>query len=96
MSYLTYRGPADVVFTTDGGEVDLPGLIVLLQQTHTAVFELMFPDRPERMSCSEVRVTLPNGHVEYGPVTYRNWGVLVFNTGDEWGMPREQPGYGQA
>ncbi|SQF93857.1 Uncharacterised protein [Paucimonas lemoignei] len=96
MAYLTYRGPADVVLTIDGVEVDLPRLTVLFQQTHTAVFELMFPDRPERVSCSDVRVTLPSGHVEYGPVTYRNWGVLVFNTGDEWGIPREQSDFQQA
>ena len=91
MGYLTYRGPADVVLTVGGGQVDLPGLMVLLQQTHTGVFELMFPDCPERVSCSDVRVTLPNGHVESGPVTYRKWGVLVFNTGDERGMLRGRP-----
>lgn len=91
MGYLTYRGPADVVLTIDGGEVDLPELVVLFQQTHTAVFELIFPECSERIRCSDVKVTLPNGHIEYGRVTYTSWGVLVFSTGDEWGMPREQP-----
>jgi hypothetical protein len=90
MGYMSYRGPADVVFTTGEGEVEMPGLLVLFEQTHTATFALMFADRSERLTCSHVRIILPDGHLEYGPVTYSKYGVLVFNTGDEWGRPREQ------
>lgn len=78
MGYLTYRGPADVVLTIDAGDVDLPGLMVLFQQTHTAVFELLFPDHPERERCSAVKVTLPDGYTECGSSLTPNTGSWCF------------------
>lgn len=97
MAHLSYSGFADVVLTIEGGEVELPGVAVHFAQIHTATFRLgILPDRPERTRCSAVRVTLPDGHVEYGPVTYTTFGLLLFNTGDEWGVQREQPGYEKA
>ena len=94
MAYMTYRGPADVVFEMGEERSRVCDLGVTLEQTHTATFRLMFiPDRPERLSCTAVTVTLPlpSGIVEHGPVTYTKSGLLVFYTGDEWGMPRGQP-----
>jgi hypothetical protein len=92
MAYMSYRGPADVVFTFVDDSIEVLGLHVLFEQTHTASFFLAFnPDRPERGSCTDVKVTLPDGWVEYGPVTYRKFGTLVFSTRDEWGSSREQP-----
>ena len=92
MAYMTYRGPADVLFEMGEERSVVHDLVVTLEQTHTATFRLMFiPDRPECLICTAVTVTLPNGSVEYGPVTYTKSGLLVFYTGDEWGMPRGQP-----
>jgi len=91
MGYLTYRGPADAVLTVGDGEVLLQGVVVLFQQTHTAIFELMFPECPERANCSHVRLTLPDGHQEFGRVTYSTPGALVFKTEDDWGKLGCQP-----
>jgi len=92
MAYMTYSGPADVVFELGEERSVVHDLVVSMEQTHTATFRLVFiPDRPERASCTAVRVALPSGIVEYGPVTYTKSGLLVFYTGDEWGVPRGQP-----
>lgn len=92
MAYMTYDGPADVVFSHGEGESRVGGIRVVFEQTHTAVFRVSFlPDRPERIACTSVHVTLANGWVEYGPVTYIPAFGLVFYTGDEWGTPRKQP-----
>ena len=92
MAYMTYRGLADEVFTHGESECRVSGLEVAFDQTHTAVFRIGFlTDRPERIACTAVHVTLANGWVEYGPVTYIPAFGLVFFTGDEWGTPRDQP-----
>ena len=92
MAYLSYTGPADVVLVLDELALHVSDMAVLFEQTHTAVFRLCFiPDRPERVRCSAVKVTLPDGYVEHGPVTFTSAGILVFYTGDEWGVPRGQP-----
>jgi len=92
MSYMSYSGPADVVLVVGDQRIELPRLAVNLEQTHTATFRLgILPDRQERQRCSWVKVTLPDGYSESGPVTYRAFGLLVFTTHDEWGMPRRHP-----
>lgn len=92
MAYMTYRGPADVVLYQGDCEWELRGMTVAFEQTHTTAFTLSFlPDRPERLTCTEVRITLPDGWVEYGPVTYLPAFGLVFSTADEWGITRGQP-----
>ncbi|KFE50248.1 hypothetical protein [Pseudomonas syringae] len=92
MAYMTYSGPAEVVFELGEERSVAHDLAVSMEQTHTSTFRLVFiPDRPECLSCTAVSVVLPSGIVEYGPVTYRKSGVLVFYTGDEWGTPRGQP-----
>lgn len=89
---MTYDGPADVLSSHGDSESGFCGIRVAFEQTHTAVFRVSFlPDRPERIGCTAVRVTLPSGWVEYGPVTYVSAFGLVFFTGDEWGTPRKQP-----
>jgi len=89
---MTYSGPADVVFTHGESESLVHNLMISFEQTHTSTFYLCFlPDRPERQGCTQVRVTLPNGWVEYGCVTYIPSFGLVFHTRDEWGLPRSQP-----
>lgn len=92
MSYMTYTGPADVVLVVGDQRIELPGLAVNLGQTHTTTFRLgMLPDRQEREVCSLVEVTLPDGYSQSGPVTYTAFGLLVFTSHHERGMPRAQP-----
>lgn len=84
MGYMTYGGPADVLFIQEDQEKLVPALEVRFTQTHTAVFDLSFtPDRPERQGCTALRVTLPDGRDEAGAVTYSTWGTLVFAAGYE-------------
>lgn len=90
MSYMIYKGLADVTFMRDNHEIDVPGLTILFEQTHTTVFRVYFsPDRSERQGCTAVRVSLANGECKHGPVTYipPMGSGLVFRTEDELGSP---------
>lgn len=79
MPAVPYRGPADVVLFQGDTITELPGLDVLLENTGTFVRFLSFnPDRPERTSTTRVRVTLPDGTVAEGEVTYSKPFVLIF------------------
>ena len=91
MAYMTYSGLADVVLVVGDQRIDLPGLAINMGQTHTATFRLgILPDHPERERCTWVDVNLPDGNSESGVVTYTAYGMLVFKTHDEWGMPWKQ------
>lgn len=79
MAYMTYRGPADLVLYQGERACELRDVTVAFEQTHTATFTLSFlPDRTERLTCTEVRITLPDGWVEYGRVTYYPPSALCF------------------
>lgn len=90
MSYTIYRGLADVTFIRGDQEIFVPGLTVLFEQTHTAVFRVYFsPDISERQGCTAVQVSLRDGGGAHGPVTYipPSGAGLVFRTEDELGNP---------
>ena len=79
MSAVSYRGPADVVLFQGETATELPGLAVLFENTGTYVRYLTFnPDRPERGTTTRVRVTLPDGKVSEGEVTYSKPFTLIF------------------
>ncbi|MGH8418056.1 MAG: hypothetical protein ACRER8_12360 [Pseudomonas sp.] len=85
MSYLSYKGPADVVLFQGETAIELPGLVILFSFIHTFTCSLSFiPDRPERERTTRVRVTLADGTCSEGSVTYTKQCVLIFRVPDPY------------